>query len=68
MNAAQLSKQAALSTAPYVKILTHELCHKLELAHVAQWLDNQDVSVRAAAANTACESIDQLRAVYVQQS
>jgi hypothetical protein len=66
MNAAELAKQAALSTCRYVGVLSDDLCHKLELSYIAQWLDDQTVSVRAAAANTACKAIEQLRAVYVR--
>lgn len=34
---------------------------KLEMAHVAWWLDQQDESVRAKAADTACEAMSMLR-------
>lgn len=65
MNATELSKKAALSTAPYAGALSDQVCHKLELAYVAQWLAIQDDDVGAAAAfRTARAAIAELRAVY----
>lgn len=35
--------------------------NQIELAYIALWLDLQDHSVRASAANTACGAIELLR-------
>ena len=61
MNHLELAKQARQEAAKFVGILSAELVEKLELAHIAQWLDMQDHSIRANAANTACGAIEFLR-------
>lgn len=61
MNHITLAKQARAEASKYAAILSAELIEKLELAHIAQWLDMQDHSIRAKAADTACGAIDLLR-------
>lgn len=61
MNFIDLAKEAQAEAAKLNGILSADLIHKLELAHIAQWLDLQDHSVRAKAANTACGAIECLR-------
>ena len=68
MNAEELVRQDSLSTAPYGQVLNGEICHKLELAFVAIWLDCQDESVQAQAAITACKAISQLRHAFNNKS
>ena len=65
MNAAELAKKAALSTAPFIKAVSSEVAHSLELAFVANWIDQQDESIAPAKVlATAREAIAELRRVY----
>lgn len=68
MNAQELATQATQSTANYRHVLSEALCHKLELGFVALWLDNQDETVQANAAITACKAIAQLRQSFNSKS
>jgi hypothetical protein len=65
MTAAELAKQAALSTAPFIKAVSDEVQHSLELAFVARWVDQQDESIDPAKVlATAREAMAELRRVY----
>lgn len=67
MTAAELAKQAALSTAPYIKAVSSEVAHQLELAFVARWIDQQDDSINPATIlKTARSAMDELRRIYEQ--
>lgn len=61
MNCIELAKAAQADAKPYAGILSAALVRKIELAYIAQWLDQQDLSVRAKAATTACSAIEFLR-------
>jgi hypothetical protein len=61
MNAIELAKAAQQDAQQYASVLSSALVRKVELAYIAQWLDAQDLSVRARAATTACSAIDFLR-------
>jgi len=68
MNAAELAKQAALSTADFGKALSPLVVLKLELAFVSQWVDQQDDSIDPAKVlKTAREAMGALRHVYEMQ-
>lgn len=58
MNAKELAKVAVKSVEPHRSVLSPEICTKLALAYVAQWLTNQDEDIRSKAAATACQAID----------
>lgn len=62
MDAKTLAIQARLEAEKVSNgIVARCIVAKLELAHVAWWLDQQDESVRAKAADTACEAMHLLR-------
>jgi hypothetical protein len=61
MNAVDLAKAAQQDAKQYAGMFAPAVVRKLELAYIAQWLDMQDLSVRAKAATTACSAIDFLR-------
>jgi hypothetical protein len=60
MNAEQLARAAYVSTAEHARSVSTEVREKLEFAHIAQWLLNQDESVRAKAAETAVAAMEWL--------
>lgn len=64
MNAVDLVKLAALSTAPYICAVSDDVLLKIERAYVAQWLYDQDSSVSAASALTALDAISQIKATF----
>lgn len=61
MNAIELAKAAQQDAKQHAAVLSAALVRKVELAYIAQWLDKQDLSIRAKAATTACSAIDFLR-------
>lgn len=61
MNSIELAKAAQQDAKQYAAVLSAALVRKVELAYIAQWLDAQDLSVRAKAATTACSAIEVLR-------
>jgi hypothetical protein len=61
MNCVDLARAAQTDARQYAGVLSPALVRKVELAYIAQWLDAQDLSVRARAATTACSAIEFLR-------
>lgn len=61
MNCVELAKAAQQEARRYAGVLSSELIRKVELAYIAQWLENQDLSIRAKAATKACSAIEFLR-------
>jgi len=45
-------------------LLSDDVCLKIGMAYIAQWLYGNDESCREAAANTACEAIEILREMW----
>jgi len=65
MNAKQLAIAADKSISGGMhELLSDEVCLKIGMAHIAQWLHGNDESCRASAAGTACEAIDMLRDMW----
>ncbi len=65
MNAKQLAVAADKSIAGVLRdYLSDDVCLKIGLAYIAQWLYGNDESCRAAAATTACEAIEILRDMW----
>jgi len=58
MQAAKLIKMAEKSTEPFAASLSALVLRQIKIAFVGQWLADQDASIRAAAAETACAAID----------
>ena len=65
MNAKQLAIAAEKSIGGgYRELLSDDVCLKIGMAYIAQWLYGNDESCRPAAANTACEAIEILREMW----
>lgn len=65
MNAKQLAIAAEKSIGGgYRDLLSDDVCLKIGMAFIAQWLFGNDESCRASAATTACEAIEILRDMW----
>ena len=61
MDAQTLADRARAEAALFDCHFHKRIVSQLALAHVAWWLDQQDESIRAKAADTACEAMRLLR-------
>ena len=65
MNAKQLAVAADKSIKGGLRdFLSDDVCLKIGMAYIAQWLSDNDESCRASAANTACEAIEILKDMW----
>jgi hypothetical protein len=64
MDAKQLAVAADKECIGLRSHLSEDVCIKIGMAYIAQWLYGNDESCRAAAATTACEAIEILRDMW----